>query len=380
MPSSPASTTLSIPFTTAATYNGIDAAFPGAPYSSNQQSTSGGLFTGGLSADSASGSKNTMMLMPSGLAKTLGNNAWTIQQIFLTFTNANPANATDTILEFAYSNDVVLPQSYTGVSATEYVGNALIPAGSNTVTYDLTNSDLATHILAGTATALIFGPTDNPTFDAYNATTGAQFYNEIYGVGATDQFNNPLQPFLTVVLQKTLTTQIGGGGGVGAIALTQITNTGAPVALVQPFAGTDTQGNAYAAGFSGQISAWQPASSPTLVEAWHYPSLNGSFISQSGSQKVGYRFEALNKVHLVGVLKISTGTSMAGTVFTVPAAYRPASAVFMPISGFAIGTMTGTPYIEIDTSGNVTITPNGTVSTSTAMVISCWYPLDGLNA
>lgn len=393
MPSNPASTTLVIPFTTAATYNGIDAAFPGAPYSSNQQTASGGLFTGGVSGDSASGSKNTMMLMPSGLAKTLGNNAWSIQQIFITFTNANPTNAVDTILEFAYSNDTVLPQSYTGVSATEYVGNALIPAGSNTVTYDLTNSDLAAHILAGTATALIFGPTDNPTFDAYSATTGAQFYNEIYGVGATDNSGNSLQPFLTVVLQKTLTTQIGGGGGVGAISLTQITDTGQPVAFAQPFAGTDGQGNTYGAGFTGAINNWNPAlASPSILETWHTvgngstgagSTLGTGWTVQAG-QPLQFTLGADGFVKLNGALNIASGSGTGTqTLCTLPSAWRPNRSCFMrvavfPFSATAVnpgaGNFAMTFFATINTSGVVTLIMPGT-DTIITVLFDTGFPL-----
>lgn len=389
MAASPASVTLQIPFTTAATYNGVDAANPGAPYSSNQQTASGGLFTGGLSSDSASGSKNTMLLMQSGLAKTLGSGAWTIQQIFLTFTNANPANTVDTILEFAYSNDTSLPQSYTGASATEYVGNALIPAGASTVTYDLTNSDLAAHILAGTATALIFGPTDNPTFDAYNVTTGAQFYCEIYGVGATDQFGNPLQPFLTVVLQQTLTTQTGDNGGTGAILLTQITNAGQPVAFVQPFAGTDSSGNAYGAGFTGPISGWNPATSTPgnfTPDTWHTvgngttgagSTLGSGFTVQSG-QPLQFVLGADGLVKLNGVLDCASGTAEGSptTLFTLPAAWRPNRICYVPFSIHpgTTANLNGDNYLTVNTSGVVT-GPFPVTTNITAIIIDGYFPL-----
>lgn len=148
-----------------------------------------------------------------------------------------------------------LPANYTGADAIEYVGDALIEAGASTVTFDLTQSKLGTYIQNGTCTALCFGPNDNPTFDAYNATTGAQFYCQIYGPGATDAFGNSLAPYLTIVLQETLTTQTGSKGGEGAIIITQLVNATTPVSMVQPFDGADDSGNAYSTGFTAYPEA-----------------------------------------------------------------------------------------------------------------------------
>jgi hypothetical protein len=257
MASSPASYTLTVPFATAATYCGIDTTGGGAGalYNASQQTSSSILIAGGAATDTPSGSKNSLALLPAGLAKSLGNGKYTIQQITLTFTSASTNAAVDTILEFGYTPDTTLPANYQGVSAVEYIGAALIEAGAGTVTYDLTQSQLASKLQSGACTAFCFGPADTPTFDAYNAPTGAQFYCQIYGPGATDPFGNSLQPYLTIVLQETLTTQKGSAGGSGAILITQVVNATTPISMVQPFAGADENGNQYAAGFTAYADA-----------------------------------------------------------------------------------------------------------------------------
>jgi hypothetical protein len=378
MPTAPATVTLQIPFTSAATYNGIDATNPGALYQANQQTTNGTLFTGGVSSDAASGSKNTLALLPAGIAKTLGSAAWTIQQLSITFTNAQPTYATDTVLEFSYTSDTSLPGVYTGSDFIEYVGNALVPAGSTTVTYDLSNSDLGAQIVAGTATAICFGPADNPTFDAYNASTGAQFYNQIYGVGATDAFGNSLQPYLTVVLQKTLTTQVGGGGGVGAIAITQVTNQGQPIAFAQPFAGTDAEGNTYGQGFTGIVNAWTPGQfDPSTLEVWHsMPAFSTNF--SHGTPAPMYKFNADNTVSLAGAVNVVSGTTSGIPFVTLPTNYAPLTTkkFTVPISAGTPATAGNAQVTVVASTGAIDFSAGPTGAAYSFSLDGCRWPLD----
>lgn len=119
-------------------------------------------------------------------------------------------------------------------------------------------------------------------------------------------------------------------------------------------------------------------SDPTLIETdtWHYPVLNSPFESQSGWQKMGYKLMEDNTVALSGVLNLSTGSSWAGTIWTLDAPYVPASK-----SGFAVGVFgaagDGAPYLSVDTSGNVALT--AVPASVTAVVIGGRIPLDGTN-
>jgi hypothetical protein len=329
MAASPASFTINIPFATAATYCGTDSSSPGALYNASQQNTNSVIITGGTSTDTASGSKNTLMLLPKGTASSLGSGKWTIQQITLTLTNALQSSTIDTLLEFAYTADTSLPQTYTGADAVEYVGAIPIDAGDTTITYDLTQSNLGALIQAGTATALCFGPTDNPTFDAFNAATGPQFYCQVYGPGATDSFGNSLSPYLTIVYQETLTTQKGSKGGTGAIAITSLTNATTPIVMVQAFAGTDTAGNQYAQGVTGPITAYNPTTvTPGSIqtETWHSIVPGGSW-NASGKGVNGFYYRMLSTGDVQIAWDVSITSSNPGTMVTLPAAYWPSTAV-----------------------------------------------------
>jgi hypothetical protein len=285
MAASPALVTLTIPFSSAATYCGPDATGgnAGAIYNANQQITSGlastgVLFAGGQADDPGSGTKNTMLLIPAGTAKALSLGNYTIQQVLLTFTNALPDNTAETILEVCFSSDTVLPTNYLGVTDEPYAGAVLIPPGAETVTYDLTQGNIGQYLQTEAATAILLGPTDNPDFDAYNSVTATDFYCSIYGVGATDTAGNSLQPYLTVVLQQTLTTQSGSDGAGGLINITNV-NQGTPISTIQPFSTTDSQGNQSAAGYTGQVTAYNPMlTAPNMApETWHFITLDAGW-------------------------------------------------------------------------------------------------------
>jgi hypothetical protein len=261
MASSPALTVLTVPFSSAATYCGTDATSNAtAAYSLNLQNNPASgvnsvLFAGGQAVDAASGTKNSVLLLPANLQSLLGNGAYTVEQVFLTFTNANPSSDQQSVLEVGYSGDTTLPQLYYGTTLAGYIGAIPVPSGATTITYDLSQSDIGALIQNGTATALILGPGANPTFDAYNTPSGPDFYCALYGPGAYDAFGNAQYPYLTIVLQKTLTVQQAGSGSGGAILITAIDNEDTFVSSVQPYTTTDDSGNLMAAGFTGPVSA-----------------------------------------------------------------------------------------------------------------------------
>ena len=137
----------------------------------------------------------------------LANGQYTVEQVFLTFTNAYPNNAVESVLELGYSSDTSLPQTYSGESLAGYIGAIPIAAGAGTITYDVSQSGIGALMQNGTATALVIGPGATPTFDAFNAPYGPGFYCSVYGPGAYDSFGNAQYPYLTIVLQKTVTVQ-----------------------------------------------------------------------------------------------------------------------------------------------------------------------------
>jgi len=237
-----------------------------------------------------------------------------------------PTNPAETILEIGYSADTSLPQTYLGASLVSYIGAALIPSGSGTMTYDLTQSGIGTLLQNGSATAFVLGPGATPTFDAYNSASGPDYYCSIYGPGAYDTFGNAEYPYLTVVLQKTLTTQQGSAGAGGAILLTAVNNYNTPVTQVHPYATTDSNGNQFAQGLTGQATAFDPAvTTPGLFvpETWKsITSFSGVWAAQGGGIPCRVKLLAnVNQVTIQGEINSHGGT--AATIGTLPAAYWP---------------------------------------------------------
>lgn len=373
MPASPALTVLTVPFATAAAYCGTDAASgPGTPYSLNQQNNPASgvtsvLFAGGAATDTGSGTKNSILLLPAGLQAMLGNGQYTVEQVFLTFTNAFPNNAVEPILELGYSSDTVLPQTYSGESLASYIGAIPIPADATTVTYDLSQSGIGGLMQNGTATALVIGPGATPSFDAYDSPYGPGFYCSIYGPGAYDAFGNAQFPYLTIILQKTSTVQRGSSGSGGAILITALDNEntfvsaiqpydtvdangntmaagytgavtvfdpGTPVATIQGTAGTDSSNNGFAAGYTGPVSAYTPGSSPLTVETWHLITKDATWANLSPYAAVQYRMLPDGNVQLSGLADFGSNQTVTKTLNSsnpLPAAYRPASQKYVRI-------------------------------------------------
>jgi Concanavalin A-like lectin/glucanases superfamily len=314
MGSPPANITMTIPFSSAATYCGSDGTSPGQPFNTNQQNNpiaglNSLLYTGGLSSDTASGSKNSLLLLPKGLAASLGNGGWTITNVYLTFTNAFQNNTVDSILEFGYSADTVLPGTYEGASLVSYIGSAVIDTGSATQTYDITASGIGTHLANGTATAFVLGPGAVPDVDAYNAPTGPQFYCSIYGPGAANTAGVSQSPYLTIVLEKTLTVQHGSPGGGGAIVITAVNNSATLISAIQPFSGSDAGSNAYAGGYTGPVSTFHPGSSPAALETWQQLVLTSATASGNGVNGMFVRKCAEDEIELMWDIFIHSATN-----------------------------------------------------------------------
>jgi hypothetical protein len=124
---------------------------------------------------------------------------------------------------------------------------------------------------------------------------------------------------------------------------------------LSPQAGSDAGGNAFALGYTGPVSAFQPSSSPAVVETWHKLSLSGltGWTNQSGGVNLQYKLTSDNKVHIEGELAAASG-AVAGVIGTLPVGYRPPTTILIPFwlqSGVA-----NNAHCEIDTNGNVLLT------------------------
>lgn len=152
----------------------------------------------------------------------------------------------------------------------------------------------------------------------------------------------------------TGTSGNGGAGARGQIKISYLTSS-ALIGAIAPAAGTDSLSNAYGQGFTGQITAIQPASSPTVVETWH--SL-GAYTSGT-TTRAQYRLTAEGEleidINLTGTPAVGAG-SFANTM---PAAYRPAVTKRLVIAqggtlGLCTINTTGTVTMSIGAGGSTT--------------------------
>lgn len=110
--------------------------------------------------------------------------------------------------------------------------------------------------------------------------------------------------------------QVSGAGGDARITIVYNTTVSLLVGAASPIAGADTAGNAFAAGFSGQITAFQPGSAPTAVETWHNFTMPSGF---SGTFR--YKYTGLNAVLID--CDISGSTAATSISVTLPVGYVP---------------------------------------------------------
>jgi Concanavalin A-like lectin/glucanases superfamily len=192
----------------------------GAVYNPVIQGTTGRLFTGGQASDIASGSKNSLLILPPNLTAVFKGN--TVLRVTLTVFNASTGAAQNSLMQVGWSGDTFLPLVYGGGNIAGSAGVVEIPLGASSVTADLTESQLGTYLANGGATALVLGPGFTPGVAAYNGSTAADFYNAVYGPGAVDRAGNSLSPYLTVTYAQGGTVQQGAAGGAGGIRVTYL--------------------------------------------------------------------------------------------------------------------------------------------------------------
>ena len=112
-------------------------------------------------------------------------------------------------------------------------------------------------------------------------------------------------------------------------------------------------------------------------EGWHYvgeagePAFLGTWANYgSGFSGMAYRLREAGVVDLVGVVTHSTAT---GTIFTLPAGYRPLTGIActMPANTLISGTF-GVDMIQISDSGAVS-TVNGSGAGSTVFIAGSFF-------
>jgi hypothetical protein len=274
-----------------------------------------------------------------------------------------------------YNNGAYVILGYTGFSAlgptwggsgitgvkTWWQGPATDQGGGPKTT-DLTGQGFGTALQNGSAQSISLGPGGG-----YNLNN----YGQAYGAGG----DNGQNPLITVTWHTGTAPVRAGDGRDGQVTITY-TISGILQSALQPSAGADAGGNAFAAGYTGPVTAIQPASSPSAVETWHaFPAFATNY--SHGSPNPSYKLNADNTVSFTGQVNVTSGAAGA-TFVTLPAsAYWPVST-----KKFAVAISAGTPsatanvQVTINTAGAVILSAPPTGAGYTFSLDGIRYPLD----
>jgi hypothetical protein len=251
-----------------ATYFGSDATGGNA----NQKRADGTMWQGGETASGGSynGTQKALGIIGGNPQGDLSGKTIDQVSIRLEWTHTWYNNGAYVIL--GYTNRSSLPSSWnaggiTGIK-TWWQGNV-----GGTVTTDLTGQGLGSALQSGAAQSVSLGP--GSSFNLNN-------YGSAYGAGG----DNGQNPLITVNWHTGAAPVQAGGGADGKVVITYFT-AGVLLAALQPAAGTDTAGNAFAAGYTGPVTAVQPGTSPSAAETWHDfpPGANGWGLGSGGWKK-----------------------------------------------------------------------------------------------
>jgi hypothetical protein len=167
----------------------------------------------------------------------------------------------------------------------------------------------------------------------------------------------------------------GGAGARGKVIITYTPPATGIIAALAGVASTDAGGNAFAAGFTGQIQAFTPGASPQTVETWHaMGAFNTNF--SHGTPAPAYKVNGDNTVSLAGVVVVNSGTT-SGTVFTLPTGYRPITAKTVPVA-ISAGTpaATASARLGIGVSGDLNFASGATGAGYSFFLDGIRFPLD----
>jgi hypothetical protein len=123
------------------------------------------------------------------------------------------------------------------------------------------------------------------------------------------------------------TSTFAGDSGAGQIVIVYSSASILEFALA-PNAGTDPNGNAYGAGYTGPVGVFNPVT-PTTVEGWHNATLLNGWTNQGFSRYklIGYNLMLLE-------VQINDSSATAGTFMNMPTGYTASQGQFATIGIF----------------------------------------------
>lgn len=135
-------------------------------------------------------------------------------------------------------------------------------------------------------------------------------------------------------------------------------NPGNAIAVAAVMATSDSYGNSFAAGFNGNITAFQPGVSPQVPETWHPMSPLAAGFSAGGTTPQ-FKLYPDGTIGLRGAVNL-TATEPAGTTFfTLSAAYAPTATMHFVTQASLSGNSLGAATIQVLSTGAVQIAVNG---------------------
>lgn len=177
-------------------------------------------------------------------------------------------------------------------------------------------------------------------------------------------------------------------GGAGSVGQVRITYTPpATTAIVGSLTGvafTDSLGNTVPQGLmTTKAVAVHPGSSPQVPETWQTPSYATNFASGgfSGELALRYRIDIEDNLYLVGGFHTTAvagiGAGSTSTIFTLPAAYRPAAGIRFPAYQ-STGTAGTTCNMVVQSGGNVIMLNTTALANAQVVEFSVKVPLGNL--
>lgn len=260
---------------------------------------------------------------------------WTIDQCLVNINNQHSWYASGCYCVLGYAEQ--------GTGNHPNVTQFWVPQGQNSGNIDIS---VFNGVIASSFLAFMLGPS--------SSTSGGSLdlWNYGYFQGGAGQGG----PRLHINGHKGTTgIQYAGNGSNGKAIITYQTSQ-TLIGAISPVAGTDANGNAYAAGFTGNITAIQPASSPAVLETPHIVSYANSWTKAAAGLDLEYILLGTNTVHISGRITNAGTPSNPSTICTLPTGYQPArqqpiNAVENPASPY-----TGIAHILlVNTNGSVAL-------------------------
>ena len=155
--------------------------------------------------------------------------------------------------------------------------------------------------------------------------------DEPYNVNWYGYFAGGHSTNLEVTLEGTETVSgstTSGTGGNGKVSFSYA-STQAMVFALAPQSGTDSNSNAFAAGYTGPVSVFDPNASPNAVEAWHSLTLTNGWAKQGFARYklVGYNLMLVE-------FQINDSSATSGSFFNMPTNYTASTGQFFSLAVF----------------------------------------------